>query len=323
MSRLSVPSFLRVAAAAAALLVSCSREPASPKESELVVAEVNGSRITLKELKSEIAELRGLSAAGETRKATGGEISRAMRVLVERAVVLREGERLKIAVSESELEGEVRRYRADFPPGGLEKSLLQAGIDMEEWRAALARSILYRKSAAAIAASRAAVTDADVQRVFDARRKEMVRPERIRVRQLLFDAEETAREARALIGKGTDPDDVVRRLTTDGSAPATAADLGFLTRDDLPGDLATGLFALPEGGVSDVVRRESTYSIFQVVAKEPARTLDFAAASPEIREELLGARREEAFRRWVADEAGKADVRVREAILAKLKGEGN
>jgi len=311
-----------VAAAAAALLVSCSREPASPKESELVVAEVNGSRITLKELKGEIAELRGLSAAGEIRKATGGEISRAMRVLVERAVVLREGERLKIAVSESELEGEVRRYRGDFPPGGLEKSLLQAGIDMEEWRAALARSILYRKSAAAIAAARAVVTDADVQKAFDARRKEMVRPERIRVRQFLFDSEETAREARGLIGKGTDPEEVVRGLTKDDFAPATA-DLGFLTRDDLPQDLATGLFALPEGGVSEVVRRESTYSIFQVVSKEPARTLDFAAASPEIREELLGARREDAFRQWVAEEAGKADVRVREAILAKLKGEGN
>ena len=321
MSRLSVPSCLRVAAAAAALLVSCSREPASPRESEVVVAEVNGSRITLKELKSEIAELRGLSVAGDTRKATGGEISRAMRVLVERAVVLREGERLKIAVSESELEGEVRRYRDDFPPGGLEKSLLQAGMDMEEWRAALARSILYRKSAAAIAASRAAVTDADVQKTFDARRKEMARPERIRVRQFLFDAEETAREARALIGKGMDPDDVVRRFATGDSAPATA-DLGLLTRDDLPQELATGLFALPEGGVSEVVRRESTYSLFQVVSKEPARTLDFAAASPEIREELLGARREDAFRRWVAEEAGKADVRVREAILAKLKGEG-
>lgn len=321
MSRLSVPSCLRVAAAAAALFVSCSREPAVPKDSDVVVAEVNGSPITLKELKSEIAEIRGLSTAAETGKATGAEISRAMRVLVERAVVLREGERLKVTVSESELEAEVRRFRADFPPGGLEKSLLQAGIDMEEWRAALSRSILYRKSAAAIAAARAEVTDEDVRKAFEARRKEMVRPERIRVRQFLFDGEEAAREARALIAKGTDPDDVIRRLTTDAAAPA-AADLGFLTREDLPPELAAGLFALPEGGLSDVVRRENSYSVFQVVSKEAARTLDFAAASPEIREELLRSRRENAFRRWVADEAGKADVRVREAIVAKLRGEG-
>ena len=321
MNRLSVPSCLRVAAAAAALFVSCSREPAPPKDSEVVVAEVNGSRITLRELKSEIADLRGLSAAGETRTATGAEISRAMRIIVERAVVLREGERLKIAVSESELEGEVRRFRADFPPGGLEKSLLQAGIDMAEWRAALARSILFRKSAAAIAASRAAVTDEEVRKTFDARRKEMARPERIRVRQFLFEAEETAREARSLVENGTDPDEVVRRLATGDSAPSTA-ELGALTLDDLPPDLGPGLFALPPGGVSDVVRREGTYSLFQVLSKEPARTLDFAAAAPEIREELMSARREESFRRWVAEEAGKADVRVREAIVAQLKGGG-
>ncbi len=321
MRPLSVPSCLRVAAAAAALLAACSRQPASPKDSDVVVAEVDGSRITLKELKTEIAELRGLPAPGETRSATGGEVARAMRILVERAVVLREGERLKIAVSESEVESEVRRYRADFPPGGLEKSLLQSGIDVDEWRSALARSILYRKSAAAIAAARAAVTDEAVRKAFEARRGEMVRPERIRVRQFLFDAEEPAREAQALAGKGTDPDEVVRRLAAGDAAPATA-DLGFLTRDDLPPDLAARLFALPEGAVSEVVRRESGYSLFQVLSREPARTLDFAAAAPEIRDELLGARREEAFRRWVAEESGKADVRVREAIMAKLKGDG-
>jgi len=321
MRRLSVPSCLRVAAAAATLFAACSREPASPKDSEVVVAEVSGSRITLGELKTEIAELRGLSAPGEARSATGGEVARAMRVLVERAVVLREGERLKIAVSESEVESEVRRYRADFPPGGLEKSLLQSGIDVDEWRAALARSILYRKSAAAIAAARAVVTDEEVRKAFDARRGEMARPERIRVRQYLFDAEETAREAQALVAQGTEPDEVVRRLATGDAAPATA-DLGLLTREDLPQDLALRLFALPEGGVSEVVRRESGYSLFQVIAREPARTLDFAAAAPEIRDELLGARREEAFRRWVAEEAGKADVRVREAIVARLKGDG-
>ncbi len=286
------------------------------------MAEVNGSRITLKELKAEIAELRGLSAPGETRNAMGREVARAMRILVERTIVLREGERLKIAVSESELESEVRRFRADFPPGGLEKSLLQAGIDMEAWRAALARTILYRKSAAAIAASRAEVTDAEVQKAFEQRRRDMVRPERIRVRQYMFGAEETAREARTAIAGGADPDDVIRRFETGDSVPATA-DLGFLTRDDLPQDLAQSLFALPAGGVSDAVRRESTFSVFQVVSKEPARTLDFEAASPEIRGELLAARREEAFRRWVADEVGKADVRVQEAIVAKLKGEAN
>ncbi len=320
MRRLSVPSCLPVVAVAAALFVSCSREPASPKDSDVVVAEVNGARITLKELKSEIAELRGVSASAEARKATGGEVARAMRVLVEHAVVLREGERLGITVTESDVEGEVRRYRADFPPGGLEKSLLQAGIDVEDWRAALARSILYRKSAAAIAASRASVTDDEVRKAFEARRDEMARPERIRVRQFLFGDEEAAREARALVGKGTDADEVVRRLATGDSTPATA-DLGFLTRDDLPQDLAARLFALPEGGVSEVVRRESGYSLFQVVSKEPARTLDFAAAAPEIREKLLGARREEAFRRWVAEQAGSAEVRVREAIVAGLQGE--
>jgi hypothetical protein len=68
--------------------------------------------------------------------------------------------------------------------------------------------------------------------------------------------------------------------------------------------------------------REQSYSLFQVVHRSPAGTLTLAAATPEIREELLRARREEAFHSWLTAQVGKADIRVQEALLDRLAGEG-
>lgn len=312
---------MALAAALAALIFSCSREPAPRPDADVVVAEVNGARISLKDLKNEIAARRGLSPSVSTKSAGRGEVQDALRILIERAVVVSEGERLGVSVSGSEVEKEIERFRSDFPPGGLEKALLQAGMDMETWRAGLARSLLFRKTAAAIADSRASVSKEEVDDVFRRRAKQLSLPERVRVSQFLFDSEESALSARKRIEEGESPGKVVERFST-GEIRPTSADLGDVSREDLPTELAAELFSLKEGGVSGVVPRDRGFSLFVVVRKEPAHTLSLADAAPEIREELLRGRREEAFRSWLRAQVGKADIRVQEALVDQMAGGG-
>src|SRR4030067_943118 len=104
--------------------------------------------------------------------------------------------------------------RADSPPGGLEKALLQEGINAEDWREGLRRSILYRKSVEAITRPLAEVTEQEMQGVFRERFGKATRPERIQVRPLLFDSPETAAQAREKLSEGTSPEDVVTRCST-------------------------------------------------------------------------------------------------------------
>ena len=315
--------FFRMASAAvlAALLLSCSRDPSPRSDADFAVAEVNGARITLKDLKNEIAARRGLTASLSAGSASRMEAQEALRVLIDRAVVLSEGERLGVSVTASEVEKEVERFRSDFPPGGLEKALHQAGMDMEAWREGLTRSLLYRKTAGAIADSRVSVSQEEVEATFRRRVGQLSRPERIRVRQFLFSSEENALDARRLIEEGEKPEEILHRVSA-GEAQPTVAELGEVTREDLPPEIAAELFSLKEGGVSGVVMREQSYSLFQVILRSPAGTLTLAAATPEIREELRRARREEAFHSWLTAQVGKADIRVQEALLDRLAGGG-
>ena len=187
----------------AAVLWACSSAPSNrPAADEVVVAEVDGAPVVLKDVKNEILSMRGFTPSLEARGPSRGEVSEAVRRAIERTVVLREGKRRGVTLPAGSLEEEVMRFRADFPPGGLEKALLQAGMDPDAWREQLRSSLLYRRSADAIAAAGATVTQQEVEEAFRKERNPATVPERIRVRQYLFDsAERRGRRAREAAGR--------------------------------------------------------------------------------------------------------------------------
>jgi hypothetical protein len=300
------------AALVAAILWACSPAPPNRTDAEVVVAEVDGAPVVLKDVKNEILSMRGYTPSLEARGPSRREVSEAVRRAIERTVVLREGERRGVALPAGALEGEVMRFRADFPPGGLEKALLQAGMDPDAWREQLRRSLLYRRSADAIAAAGATVTPREVEAAFRKRRNPPTVPERVRVRQFLFDSAERAAEARAALQAGRPTGGIV------GDPSVEGIDLGFFRRDELPPEIPAGVFDLPEEGVSEPVPGDGVTSLFQVTGREAARAQTLRSEEATIRESILGPRREASFRRWLAQATAGAKVKVHAELLQKL-----
>ena len=307
------PAGVALVAALAVLLWGCSRGPERRSDAEVVVAEVDGALVVLSEVKREILAMRGYTPSLEAKGPSGGEVSEAMRRLIERTIVLREGERLGVAVPDAALEEETMRIRGDFPPGGLEKALIQVGMDTATWREQLRRSLLYRKSAEAIAASLVTVTPQEVQEAFHGKGKPGTRPERIRVRQYLFESAESASAAREALVRGDPPEG-------GGDPSVPGVDLGFFSREELPPELPQELFRLMNGEVSEPVLREGTASLFQVTEREAAGPQTLSTEEARIREEILVPRREEAFRRWLSEATARSSVKVRAELLSKLAG---
>lgn len=302
------PGFALVASLTA-LMWACTPSPPKRSDAEVVVAEVDGAPIVLSDVKSEILSMRGYTPSLEARAPSRGEVSEAVRRAIERTVVLREGERRGVTLPAGALEEEVMRFREDFPPGGLEKALLQVGMETDAWREQLRRSLLYRRSADAIAAAGATVTPQEVEAAFRKERHPGNAPERIRVRQYLFDSAERAAEAREKLQAGGPA----------GGGPAPeGVDLGFFRREELPPELPAELFGLPEGGVSEPVPGDGVVSLFRVTQREAARAQTLRTEEARIRESLLAPRREEAFRRWLAQATAGSKVKVNAELLRKL-----
>jgi len=301
-----------LAAAFAAVLWACSPAPSQRSDAEIDVAEVDGAPILLRDVKNEILSMRGYTPSLEARGPGREEVSEAVRLLIERTVVLREGERRGVTLPARALEEEVMRFRADFPPGGLEKALLKAGVEPDTWREQLRRSLLYRRSADAIAASGASVTPQEVEAAFRRDRHPADVPERIRVRQYLFDSVQRAAVAREKLQAGE------HAGGDGGDRSSEGVDLGFFGREELPPELPAELFGLPEGGVSEPVSGDGVVSLFQVTRREAARAQTLRSEEARIRESILAPRREEAFRRWLAQATAGAKVKVHAELLQKL-----
>ena len=299
-------------AAFTAVLWACSPAPSQRSDAEIDVAEVDGAPILLRDVKNEILSMRGYTPSLEARGPGREEVSEAVRLLIERTVVLREGERRGVTLPARALEEEVMRFRADFPPGGLEKALLKAGVEPDTWREQLRRSLLYRRSGDAIAASGASVTPQEVEAAFRRERHPADVPERIRVRQYLFDSVLRAAAAREKLQAGE------RAGGDGGDQSSEGVDLGFFGREELPPELPAELFGLPEGGVSEPVSGDGVVSLFQVTRREAARAQTLRSEEARIRESILAPRREEAFRRWLAQATAGAKVKVHAELLQKL-----
>jgi hypothetical protein len=299
-------------AAFTAVLWACSPAPSQRSDAEIDVAEVDGAPILLRDLKNEILSMRGYTPSLEARGPGREEVSEAVRLLIERTVVLREGERRGVTLPARALEEEVMRFRADFPPGGLEKALLKAGVEPDTWREQLRRSLLYRRSADAIAASGASVTPQEVEAAFRRERHPADVPERIRVRQYLFDSVLRAAVAREKLQAGE------HAAGDGGDQSSEGVDLGFFGREELPPELPAELFGLPEGGVSEPVSGDGVVSLFQITRREAARAQTLLSEEARIRESILAPRREAAFRRWLAQATAGAKVKVNAELLQKL-----
>lgn len=142
-----------------------------------------------------------------------------------------------------------------------------------------------------------APTDAEVAAYYAAHKDDFVRPERVRLRQILVESRATAERAWRQIAAGADFAEVARRLAKSRAGAGAQGLGGELSRADLPAAYAEVLFALPPGDVSHVIPAPYGFHIFQVVAHLPSEVVPLSHVAPEIRARLA---RQAADRRLAA-----------------------
>jgi len=135
--------------------------------------------------------------------------------------------------------------------------------------------------------------EGEIARYYEQRRQDFVRPERVRLRQILTDDRATAEKALQRLAAGDDFIEVARQLSRDPSAQ-TGGYQGELSRADLPPAFADVIFSLKPGEASRIVPADYGFHIFQVIDRPPAGVVPLEDAREEIVERL---RQERADRR--------------------------
>jgi peptidyl-prolyl cis-trans isomerase C len=113
----------------------------------------------------------------------------------------------------------------------------------------------------------------------------------------------------AKIKAGADFAALAKEHSQDGSA-AQGGDLGFFTRGQMVPSFETAAFALPPGGVSEVVESEFGYHIIKVQEKRPARTVPLVEVSEQIEGYLKDQERQQRTEGFVESLKAKSKVDI-------------
>lgn len=147
------------------------------------------------------------------------------------------------------------------------------------------RAVSYIHLQAADLASEVAVSDAEVEQEFEARKEDFAVPEKRRIEQIVFLEEEKAQAAKQLLDEGQTFEAVAEQLS--GQPPV---DLGMTEKDQLPDELADEAFALEPDAISAPIKSAFGWHLVKVREVEPAAVPQLDQLRDELRGDLAMAR---------------------------------
>lgn len=268
------------------LLVACKRKPSIPPD---VIARVDERMLTLADFKRYLDRNAGTELAQLT-----PEVASAM---------------LDQYVEEIIISEYAASHGVEVPTEKIAEAVrTEAGATVIEKRDEMRRQRLVTTLAAEIPDPSAA----EIQSYYQQHQNEFRSGEEVRVRQILVNDEAVAKDILARLKKGASFAELSAQFSRAPNA-RRGGEIGFVSRGEVPKMFEDEIFRLRAGQVSDIIRTDSSFHIFQVDERRPPGMLDLDAATPLIQSRL----REDAVRERLAQLVASSRRQMTIAVLTR------
>ena len=181
------------------------------------------------------------------------------------------------------------------------RGLLGTGSSADEEARAVARLLAREVQAPE-------VSEQAIREYYAQHERELVRPPRVSLRQVLVPTLNEARDVKRRLARDPKSFDSIARSQSKGPEAEAGGFMGVFEPGQLPSELEEVAFALGEGGTSDPVQSPLGYHVLRVDSRQDARAPSFEEAQGAIHQELSRKRRGEAERAFVAGIMARAKV---------------
>ncbi|HEY4485340.1 MAG TPA: peptidyl-prolyl cis-trans isomerase [Nitrospiria bacterium] len=283
-----------------------------------IVAMVGSGGITLNELRTVFLEAEGEGPMDENDEAVKELKRNLLNQLIEQRLFLSEAARLKLTVTDDEIKQAFERIREDYTPKEFEEMLKTRQITQEDWKERLRREMLAQKVITKSIPETITIPDTEIQAYYREHRKEFVRPEEIRARQLVVGSPEKARDLLDQLQKGAD---FAKLAEAHSLSPdkEQGGDLGFFHKGEMPEEFDL-VFTLGINQISPIVKTAYGYHIFQTTERRPFKAMSSTEAAERIRAQLTQERREALFTAWVSQLKEKTRITINDQVLYQPVG---
>ncbi|HEV2720094.1 MAG TPA: peptidyl-prolyl cis-trans isomerase [Thermoanaerobaculia bacterium] len=277
--------FLPIVLAALALL-ACHRKPSTPPD---VIVRVGERLVTVADFKRYIERNAGTDLAQVTPEVASAMLDQ----YVEEILVSEYAASHGVEVPAEKIASAVRT---------------EAGSTVIEKRDEMRR----QKLIADLVAELGMPADDDVRAYYEQHASDFRSGEEVHVKQILVHDEALANDIADKLKHGAAFEELSSQYSLAPNAKK-GGEIGYVSRGELPKMFEDEIFSLKPGGVSPVIKTESSYHIFKVADRRAPGVVDLQTAAPVIREKM----KDEALRQRIAGTVRKARGELPVAVLTR------
>lgn len=247
---------------AAAVIVSMQIDP--------TVAVVNGEKIKRGELYSMMYMQGG---------------SEALDSLVDTQLILQEGKKRGVKVSDKEIDEEIESIIEEYYGGDkeqFESFCEMQNISLDFLRNSMLRDLTLEK----IIEDDLKISDKEAQEYFKENRDLFDIPEEVKARHILVETKKEAQDVIARLEKGEDFAELAGELSLDPGSKEQGGDLGFFPRKVMAEEFEKVAFSQKKGETSAPVKTSHGYHVIETLEHKKARKVTFDEVADDVKEKM-------------------------------------
>jgi peptidyl-prolyl cis-trans isomerase SurA len=281
-----------------------------------IVAIVNDDIVTLREVE------RFVSVEKKSRYSSMNEYVRNMALrdkidtFIDGLLVSQQARKLKIEVSDKEVEGAVENIRKQnlISDTELREQLKRENIDYKDFIQGIRLSMTRSRVLSRAVAQDVAVDDKSLQAYYDRNQGDFA-DEEYRLQQVFVssqkaDGADTARRALEALDDGKPFGEVAREFSDEPSRDQ-GGDIGFVRKQDLMPELREAIKPLAVGAYTRVVQTPFGYHIIRLNEVKKGEVTDFELVKDRVKETLFQKESEKRYKEYVAKLKSSAYIEVK------------
>ncbi len=299
-----------------------SSEFTSP-EMKNVVARVNGTEITLGELKRAQKLFLAAQPGGVAPPGLNKEFEKqVLGQLIGLELLFQAGQKLDVKDLDKQVADKLEKNRAGFTDEkDYAKKLQDFGIDENILRDSIRRDLVISNFVTTNISSKITVSEEEIKTFYDKNPTNFLKPEQFKASHILVgvdgkagvEEKNKAREkAEKLHKELVDGADFVTLAKENSTCPSSkqGGDLGYFTKGKMVPQFEKAAFALEIGGLSGVVETQYGFHIIKLMDRTKAETTPLAAATKNIEDYLKAKKTNDAIAAYLVEARKNAKIDI-------------
>lgn len=241
--------------------------------------------------------------------------------MINEELLYQEAQEQGVSASESEVEEQIQQYKGQYGDDGFDRALSNAGMNEDQLRSEISRSLTIQKLLEQEVTSGIEVTDQEVREFYEENTQMFEESQSVKASHILIDTrdaetEEAKQEARARaeelleqVEGGADFAELAREHS-EGPSASNGGSLPQFSRGEMVPPFEEAAFALEPGETSDVVETRFGFHIIRVEEKSAGGATPYEEVKPQIAQYLEQQKQQEAVQAYLEELKNAPDTDI-------------